>query len=77
MFMHGRVVGQFRMESGGQEVAASHKHGLPREFREDFDSRTGPLNDRAANENHFERFTLEIRMAADHVTRDLAAISIS
>ena len=38
--------------------------------------RAGPLNDRASNEDHFQRLLLQFRWPVDHVAGDLPPISI-
>ena len=45
---------QLRMERGGYDVALLHKRRLPREFRQNFNARPRPLDNGAANENHFQ-----------------------
>src|SRR2546429_9515079 len=76
MFMHGGVVCQFRMKGGCHNVVPLHQRGLPGVLRENFDVRTSALNDRAANEDHFQRLLFEFRWAADHVARDLPPVGI-
>ncbi len=76
MFMHGGVVCQLRMERRRHDVVALHQRRLSRVFRENLHARPGPLNDRAANENHFQRLVLQFCWAANHVAGDLPPVGI-
>src|SRR5260370_696796 len=77
MFMHSGVVCQFRMEGGCQNIVPLHQCGLPGVLRENLQARPGPFNNRAANENHFERLLLQFCWAADNVAGNLAPVPIS
>src|SRR6267143_2250062 len=76
MFVHRGVVCQFRIKGGRHNLVPLHQRGLPGVLRENFDARASALNDRATNENHFQRFLLQFRWAADHVARDLPPVAI-
>src|SRR6267378_2577658 len=76
MFVNSGVVCQFRMKGGRHNLVPLHQRGLPGVLRENFDARASALNDRATNENHFQRFLLQFRWAADHVARDLPPVGV-
>lgn len=77
MLMNGGVVREFGMERGGHDVPMLHEGRLATVFRQDFNVRSGVFNDGATDEYHLERFFLQFRRAADHITGYLAPISIA
>ncbi len=75
--MDGGVGGEFGMECGGHHVALLDKCGLAGVFGEDFDAFADALENRGADENHFERFVVESGLAGDDVAVDLAAVAVA
>jgi hypothetical protein len=75
--MHGGVVGQLGMESGGKEATALDEDGLALVFGEDGDSLSKFFDDWTANENHFERFVGECARAEEDVAGKLAAVAVA
>src|SRR2546430_9782945 len=74
MLMHRGVVCQFRMKGGRHNIVTLHQRGLSGILRENLQVRAGSLNDRAANEDHFQGLLLQFRWPVDHVAGDLPPI---
>ena len=75
--MNGGVGGQFGVESGSQDVAVLHEDRFALMFRQDACSPADFFDDRAANENHFERFAGELAGFEEDVARELPAITVA
>jgi len=58
------VVGQFRVEGGGQHPTFANEDGMASVFSEDFDVFAHRFDDGGADENHFERILAELWAAA-------------
>ena len=75
--MHGRIAGQFGMESRSQHTSLPDQRRLARIFGQDFDSRPDLIDDRPANEYHFQRLRFQFGRTEENVAGQLAAVSIA
>ena len=75
--MHGGIVGQFGMESGGKDAAVLDEDGPPLVFGQDGDSLSNLFDDWATNENHFKRLFGECARAVEDVAGKLAAVAVA
>jgi len=75
--MDGSVRGEFGVEGGGEDVIFLDEGGLAFVLGEDGDVGSNFFDDRAANENHFERIFLQSGAAEENVAGELAAIPVA
>src|SRR5579875_391777 len=72
-----RVIGQFWMKSRGQNAALLDKNRTAVALSEDFHTRTGSLDKRRANKNHFQRPIAQLCFEGDNVARELASVRVA
>lgn len=77
MFMDCGVAGEFGVEGGGKDVVLLDESGLALKFGEDGDIGGHFFDDRATNENHFERIFLERAGAEEDIAGELTAVAIA
>ena len=75
--MHGGVAGQLRVKRGHQHFALAHQHRVAGIAGQHFDPGTDGLDDRRANEDHFQRLGLELRRHGAHAAGNLAAVGVA
>src|SRR6266436_2689486 len=75
--VHGRVIGQLGMKRGSHDALFLHKRRLTCVLREHFDARAYALDDRRANEHHFQIFFFQRGRPARHFACDLSPIGIA
>src|SRR5579871_4469813 len=75
--MHSGVGREFWMEGRRHDVAFLHQRRLVGEFGEDFDTLANALENRSADENHFEWFVVESCFAGHDIAVDLAAVAVA
>src|SRR5579863_4734818 len=75
--MHGRIVGELRMESRGEDASLPDQRWLARIFGEDFDASADLIDDRPADEYHFHRLRLQLCRTEKDVAGQLSAVSIA
>src|ERR1700688_621293 len=77
ILMHGRIAGQLRMKSRGEDASLPDQRWLARIFGQDFDARADVIDDRPTNEYHFHRLRLQLCRTEEDVAGQLAAVSVA
>src|SRR5580765_4134432 len=77
MAVNGSVVGEFRVESSGQNFPLLNKCRLSRVFAENFNAGTDMLNNWSANKNHFDGFRFQLGRREKNIAGQLAPIAVA
>jgi hypothetical protein len=77
VLVDGGIVGEFGMKGSGEKIIFLDKCGLAGMAREHIDAGTNAFDDRATDENHFERIFFQGARAEENIAGELAAIAVA
>jgi hypothetical protein len=77
VLVDGGIVGEFGMKGSGQKIIFLDECGPAGMAREHIDAGANPFDDRATDENHFERIFFQGARAEENIAGELAAIAVA